>query len=73
MRKDLSAAYHYVPRMTRGVYKGERYDGRMTAIGPINHVALVAIGRVEGATVAADAAFVSQSETLKLIPHLNRL
>jgi len=72
LKKDLSAAYHYVPRMTPGTYKGEHYDGRMTAIGPINHVALVQIGRVEGAMVA-DAALDQRAVVERIVPHFYRL
>jgi hypothetical protein len=47
---DLSAGYHFTPVMEPGVYNGQPYEGRMTAI-KFNHVAIVKSGRVDGATV----------------------
>ncbi len=49
-KTDLSAGYRYTPIMEPGTYNGQPYDGRMTDI-QFNHVAIVEIGRVDGAVV----------------------
>lgn len=41
---QLSAGYRYTPVMQKGVYKGEPYDGIMTAL-VFNHIAQVSAGR----------------------------
>jgi hypothetical protein len=53
-QRELSAAYHYEPVMTPGVYEGQHYDGIMTNIRA-NHVALVEDGRAGGDVLVADA------------------
>nr|DAK77260.1 MAG TPA: prohead serine protease [Caudoviricetes sp.] len=71
--RDLSCGYRYSAVKQSGVAPdGDRYDLLMT--GPIewNHVALVRIGRVEGAFVA-DSAPDQRAEVARLIPHLDRL
>jgi Uncharacterized protein conserved in bacteria (DUF2213) len=55
-QRELSAAYHYDPVMTPGIYEGQRYDGIMTNIRG-NHVSIVSDGRAGGDVVVADAAF----------------
>ena len=51
VRRDLSAGYRYVAKMTPGVTpEGKEFAGRMLSIEP-NHVALVVEGRVTGAMV----------------------
>ena len=54
-QRELSAGYHYVPIMERGVFRGEAFDGRMTKI-VFNHVALVEDGRAGPDVIVADAA-----------------
>ena len=49
-KADLSAGYRYTPVMDPGTYNGQPYDGRMTDI-QFNHVAIVEIGRVDGAMI----------------------
>ena len=53
VRKELSSAYHYRPKMTPGIWRGKHFDGRIIDIVG-NHVALVKDGRV-GADCAFDA------------------
>ena len=54
-QQEISCAYHYVPDMTPGTYKGERYDGVMREIRG-NHVALVSKGRAGPDVMVADGA-----------------
>lgn len=61
-RKQLSAAYRYVPVMEPGIYEGEPYDGRMTElIG--NHIALVRDGRAGADVVVGDERLIWYSPT----------
>jgi hypothetical protein len=43
-QRELSCGYSYRPIMRPGVFRGQRFDGKMTAISG-NHVALVEDGR----------------------------
>jgi uncharacterized protein len=43
-KRELSCGYHYVPDMTRGIFRGRPYDGVMRDIRA-NHIALVDSGR----------------------------
>lgn len=54
-QQEISCAYHYVPDMTPGTYKGARYDGVMREIRG-NHVALVSKGRAGPDVMVADGA-----------------
>jgi hypothetical protein len=51
---EISCAYRYELDMTPGVYKGERYDGRMHKIRG-NHVAIVEEGRAGPDVTIRDA------------------
>lgn len=63
---EFSCAYHYVPDMTPGEYKGEPYDGRMTQIVG-NHLALVEVGRAGADVVVADNnPFIKESAIMKM-------
>lgn len=53
-KRQLSASYSYDPDMTRGTWRGERYDGIMRNIRG-NHVTLVAAGRAGNDVMVADA------------------
>jgi uncharacterized protein len=44
-KRELSCGYRYVPVITPGIFRGQRFDGVMTQIEG-NHVALVDVGRV---------------------------
>lgn len=52
--REISCAYHYIPVMTPGVYKGESYDGIMTNIRG-NHACMVEAGRAGSDVLAADS------------------
>lgn len=52
--REFSCAYHWVPLMVPGEYKGEKYDGIMTEIRG-NHLALVESGRAGPDVIAADS------------------
>ena len=54
-RREISMAYHYVPVMEPGMYKGEPYDGRMTDI-VFNHGCLVEAGRAGADVLVMDSA-----------------
>lgn len=49
-KREVSAAYHYRPDMTPGVYEGERYDGVMRDIKG-NHLCLVKDGRADDVVI----------------------
>lgn len=53
-QREISAAYHYDPKMTSGIYEGQKYDGIMTHIRG-NHIALVVDGRAGSDVVVADS------------------
>lgn len=53
IQREFSCCYRYVPIMTTGTYKGEKYDGIMTQIQG-NHLALVETGRAGSDVLAAD-------------------
>ena len=70
--KDLSCGYHYKCVMAPGVAPdGTPFDGRMRSI-EFNHIALVDVGRVDGAFVS-DSAPDRRSALAKLIPNFYRL
>lgn len=72
LQRELSAGYHYRPVLQAGVApNGDRYDIVMRDIVP-QHVALVQVGRVDGAMVA-DSALDPRAELARLIPNLHRL
>ena len=53
-QRALSSAYRYKATMQPGVFRGERYDGIMSALAA-NHVALVDRGRAGDDVVVGDA------------------
>lgn len=54
-QRELSAAYHYDPDMTPGVFNGAHFDGVMRNIRG-NHEALVPVGRAGSDVVVGDSA-----------------
>jgi hypothetical protein len=60
-QRELSAAYHYEPVMTPGVYEGQPYDGVMTNIRG-NHLALVTDGRAGPDVIVGDSALVESED-----------
>ena len=64
LKRELSCSYGYTPIMGSGVFEGQSYQIKMTALVG-NHVAIVAEGRVEGAMIS-DSAHEDQWHRLEL-------